>query len=483
MPQSRLDKAQEKHLSPYLYFGYGMLLACSPKTSATEVAVSVDVVGISFLGWLDQVVFILCFIGAMALFSAFSRYLPSIFDRKGILPLSLCLAEIGVAIYAFAAMGPIDSSWALFGSALRGIGYAGLTLAWLELFVDMTPRIRHAAIVFPLSLLVAAILGLGIWLLTLVAGVEIVFASLAVLPLLSCMLLYRGKKSISEAGIHHLTSQYRLAMPRTTRWIVFVFGVALGCTWAVFYSLSKTNLPFWACMAFLLLSIFMVAGIRTFMPRKELEFGFALRWSMLLSVAGFLLLPITVQYIPDATAFLLALAWAAQILLLLLMPIQISSKLPVNLVSVASQGGASYGIGAALGSFAAGIILFVFGQTPYAYSAITALVCIFFATAALYFPGRNTDATVLGMETAPENELHTERIERRSKEVAEKWLLTARESEILYLLALGKSRSWIATELNISEETVKTHSKHIYEKLDVHSLRELVILVESGVSE
>lgn len=47
--------------------------------------------------------------------------------------------------------------------------------------------------------------------------------------------------------------------------------------------------------------------------------------------------------------------------------------------------------------------------------------------------------------------------------------LSARETEILEQLAAGKSRKRIADELFIDQETVKTHLKNIYFKLDVHS--------------
>lgn len=47
--------------------------------------------------------------------------------------------------------------------------------------------------------------------------------------------------------------------------------------------------------------------------------------------------------------------------------------------------------------------------------------------------------------------------------------LTRRETEILEHIATGKSRRRIATELFIDLETVKSHLKNIYAKLDVHS--------------
>ena len=55
--------------------------------------------------------------------------------------------------------------------------------------------------------------------------------------------------------------------------------------------------------------------------------------------------------------------------------------------------------------------------------------------------------------------------------------LTAREQEILLLLATGHSRSSISRELFIGEETVKSHAKSIYRKLGVHSRQELIDFV------
>jgi len=47
--------------------------------------------------------------------------------------------------------------------------------------------------------------------------------------------------------------------------------------------------------------------------------------------------------------------------------------------------------------------------------------------------------------------------------------LTRRETEILEQISTGKSRKRIAEELFIDLETVKSHIKNIYHKLDVHS--------------
>ena len=52
--------------------------------------------------------------------------------------------------------------------------------------------------------------------------------------------------------------------------------------------------------------------------------------------------------------------------------------------------------------------------------------------------------------------------------------LTQRENEVLDLLSKGKSYASIADELCLSVNTIKTHVKNIYEKLQVSSKEELI---------
>ena len=66
------------------------------------------------------------------------------------------------------------------------------------------------------------------------------------------------------------------------------------------------------------------------------------------------------------------------------------------------------------------------------------------------------------------------RADRSVREDPPKSNLTARESEVLRLLADGLSQSDIAARLFISSKTVATHIEHILEKLDVRSRAQAV---------
>lgn len=55
--------------------------------------------------------------------------------------------------------------------------------------------------------------------------------------------------------------------------------------------------------------------------------------------------------------------------------------------------------------------------------------------------------------------------------------LSQRELEVLRLLAEGRSAKYVSEELVISFNTARSHIRHIYEKLNVHSKQELISLM------
>lgn len=57
--------------------------------------------------------------------------------------------------------------------------------------------------------------------------------------------------------------------------------------------------------------------------------------------------------------------------------------------------------------------------------------------------------------------------------------LTDRETDILILLAQGRSAPYIGNALFISPDTANTHKRHIYAKLDVHNKQQLIDMVSA----
>lgn len=68
---------------------------------------------------------------------------------------------------------------------------------------------------------------------------------------------------------------------------------------------------------------------------------------------------------------------------------------------------------------------------------------------------------------------------RKCEAVANTYLLSNRESEVLYYLGRGFNAAYLEDKLFISEGTAKTHIRHIYGKTNVHSQQELMRLIDS----
>ena len=92
-------------------------------------------------------------------------------------------------------------------------------------------------------------------------------------------------------------------------------------------------------------------------------------------------------------------------------------------------------------------------------------------------PSENGPAPEAGTATPEPNQLH-----ENCARLGDEFGLTAREREVFVLLAHGRNGRYIMDHLVISRNTAKSHIKHIYSKLGVHSHQELIDLATRGQS-
>ena len=69
------------------------------------------------------------------------------------------------------------------------------------------------------------------------------------------------------------------------------------------------------------------------------------------------------------------------------------------------------------------------------------------------------------------------------KELAAEFSLSARETEIVMLIARGFTTDNVAKKLVISPYTVNTHIRHVYEKVGIHKRSELIDYINRTGSE
>lgn len=87
----------------------------------------------------------------------------------------------------------------------------------------------------------------------------------------------------------------------------------------------------------------------------------------------------------------------------------------------------------------------------------------------------------LSTRTNPEDtRLKGGRFRAKCETVANTYLLSSRETEVMFFLAKGHNSAYIQEKLYISEGTAKTHIRHIYRKLNVHAQHDLMRLVEGA---
>jgi len=94
------------------------------------------------------------------------------------------------------------------------------------------------------------------------------------------------------------------------------------------------------------------------------------------------------------------------------------------------------------------------------------------------------DIDRLGGKQATDNEIKRVGWFRTCCEaIADRYLLSHRELEVLFLLAKGYNASYIQEKLYVSRSTAKTHINHIYRKLGIHSQQELLAMIEAIKAE
>ncbi len=212
----------------------------------------------------------------------------------------------------------------------------------------------------------------------------------------------------------------------------------------------------------------------------------------LLVVAGFLVAPMDEASMPAAANSLLyagdscfkILSWTA---MAALCARNMSGALVV-LACGATVSSAGTFIGADLGHLCNALL----AARPNAAILVTsAAVLALFAYVLVGLRGFSFTDTINGVEPAeplPEPAAQPvpsrdELIERACDALAGECGLTEREREVLGMLARGHNGYHIRDELTLSYNTVKTHVKRVYRKLDVHSQQELIDLVDARAAQ
>ena len=211
------------------------------------------------------------------------------------------------------------------------------------------------------------------------------------------------------------------------------------------------------------------------------KFDMLLGLSVVFTMAGFLVVPVEGAAHVSAGALIVGDSCYQVLYDLVLFSLAARNRLASLSVISWGWGGSVLGIilGANAGAFAQS------GSQPtIAYLASAAMATALLAYVLFGLRGFSFDATIEGIVPVEPHSIPQGApglsIEQACAELATARGLTTREADVLCLLAHGRNNSYIQEELGLTRNTVKSHIKLIYQKLDVHSQQELIDIASAG---
>ena len=272
--------------------------------------------------------------------------------------------------------------------------------------------------------------------------------------------------------------------------LVCVFA-ATSLAWNAF--LSYASLDFGAQIALFGLGVvvlFFIIGV-ALRTTRHFSLSTLYRWALPLMAVGVVLFQFSeTEFV--ASAFLcLAIVTTGFEVMGRLFCIYVAKRNPRFIVGIIGLGFATATLGGLIGTSLWDMVRAVFGIGAVPDTLLVALVT--FIVAASLALGRESDDPSMRSRTAgrPETERGTSCVPRASdtlpvvgqpsredqcRAIAEQYGLSVRESDVLVLLAQGRSRAHIRETLYISKGTVDSHIHNIYAKTGISSRDELMRL-------
>lgn len=215
------------------------------------------------------------------------------------------------------------------------------------------------------------------------------------------------------------------------------------------------------------------------LSKREERFDALLDFALLFTVGGFLLVPICELGLAAKASLSVGDAFFQLVSYLALF--SLAQRNSTAGLTVVAWGLFWTSLGTTLGANI-GALAWTGVDPDAAYLASSLVAFALLAFALFGLRGFSFDATIRGVQPvvdlAPTPAESVRDIDAACERIARSCGLTARETDVLRLLARGRNNSHIQDELTLARNTVKSHIKHVYTKLDVHSQQELIDLVD-----
>lgn len=361
---------------------------------------------------------------------------------------------------------------ALVAAVAAGIGIAWLYLQWAPFYSKLDIRDAIACIFGAMA--VGSALKIPIDLLPAVPAAVV----LAALPFVSVVLARRARhlQPPIEAEPRLFYEENPTSIPWKILFGVAAYSLIIGVIQGMPIEADPT--PFWLLTATHHLAEVVVAfGVLWWVFAKGglLRFSGLWRAILLFTATGLFFLPVIGPAWAGWALVLIAIAQTLVVMLFWTMLADVAHHSRTSPYVIFGSGWIAYSLPFALGEAGGLVVGFhEIGATVLLVLAYLLTIAAVFALNEGNFSQRRIFADL--DVPAPERSMFAS-IDAGCVALGEERGLTSREVEVLQLLCKGRSKSYIAESLFISENTVRSHSKHIYAKLDVHSKQEILDLI------
>lgn len=380
-------------------------------------------------------------------------------------PLIAAFGTLVITLFAFQLSTPYFA-YAL--SVLLGAASAFLWILWGEFFARIKANfsINHIGPV-------VGITSIALYVITFLLPAPYASVFVSLLPLATGFILASVNQANREAKFPPLLP--KKTTQQGAKPIVIVCLISLIASVACYFLVAiipweilpstDTSFTFGAMGgAFIMILI----GLTNIVSRKRGNIFKLFPWLLVFSVVAFALFLADEAFLLPAFILALAVSSVFEVLLAMYFGILTSKGYASPALAFGFSGG-FIRAGIALGNTWA----IYYEHNPELAELITPETALFFICilAAILIPLVRQEYNIAKLTSDPPSESD---LAKRCAEVAEEFRLSARETEIIELIARGFTAANIAKKLVISPYTVNTHIRHTYEKMSIHKRSELI---------
>lgn len=358
-----------------------------------------------------------------------------------------------------------------------GIASGVFFIMWDELFVGLETDLLQKTILWRVALEASCPL-----LLLLPFGVT---AAICLLCPIACALgfsrAWRARPATRRLQPWHAVS-IRAAMPLFWGAVLLFTGFTLidsvprsSVDWNVAGSMTL-----WTLFLGRLVALVVLIVLLRFV--KDCRYEVIFRAAVLIFVSGFLVLPLPFAAASFYSSVAVQAASVIAVIGVLLVTVSVSAYATTSPLRILALGSAAVRLGNAIGLLMGSAVAFLSEAvvSEYLYFYLSSLEVMLLVVAGMFLINERTlsrffwrpqDVSEEGDETVA-----TANYAEAARFIGSTHGLTSREVQVLELLLEGRSVSYVSETLYISANTTKSHVKHIYQKLGVHSREELMQL-------